>query len=551
MISSNTIKGSSLLKFCPNCRAELKFQGAKFCPACGYSLTDEVLEPRIPQEETSEEEKASKISVNELGNRFEEVVEKIFQAYGYKTERRKKMEGKSGTLSEVDIIADKLGKVIAIECKNYAEPIGIEKVRDFAQKLHDLGLGWKGIFISYSGFTDGAAQLAQYENIETWDHDEISEKWLTISVGRLTSHRGQFLILEYALPLTVDFLRATKIDHLNRDKIKVSNVELIYHPYIAIEYHFKAHFKDPTKKIHKFEDRDILYVDALDGHVLNPMPEKGLGILKKAIRSVVSKDARAQNERSKRLVHELQHNKSLREYSLNIENEFTVTNLKPITTPREAVKSCIDFITEKNSMEIHYTPKSKGDTRARFSETRTTKYVPKRENIRIIRKDIVVIPRWSIDFESFGTSYKKEILGCSGTLLEDTLSYCPQHFKIGAITIASKNAIAVCEVCGKSLCEDHIKRCPICNKWLCEEHGLGCSVCQNRFCKDHPSLTCQICTSPVCYACVLSCPICHKQYGRNHAIACDRCGTPVCPNCLVTTGLLRKTRTCKNCANIL
>ena len=72
------------------------------------------------------------------------------------------------------------------------------------------------------------------------------------------------------------------------------------------------------------------------------------------------------------------------------------------------------------------------------------------------------------------------MLACSGTILEDTLSHCPKHMKIGALRFSSNKSIAVCEVCGESLCETHVKPCPACGKWLCEEHGLDCSVCQNR-----------------------------------------------------------------------
>lgn len=205
--------------------------------------------PERAQEEGIPKEDKIRINITELGEKLEEVIEKIFQSDGFRTERRRRLEGRSGTSSEIDVIANKPGRTIAIECKNYAEPIGIEKVRDFSQKLQDLGHGWKGIFVSYSGFTEGAAQLAQYQNIETWDHDEISEKWLAISVGRGASHRGQFLILEYALPLKVGFVQATTLQHLNKDKIRVVNVELIYHPYFAIGYRFKTQARDPQNSV--------------------------------------------------------------------------------------------------------------------------------------------------------------------------------------------------------------------------------------------------------------------------------------------------------------
>ena len=532
--------------FCPDCGTKLIFSDAKFCPKCGYALKAKVVLEEEIVEDKGAKTKSLKASIYELGNRLEEVVEKIFRAKGYKTERRQRLQGKSGTRSEIDVIAKKSGRVIAVECKNYSSPVGIDKLRDFAQKLQDLGSEWNGIFVSYRGFTDGAAQFAQFRNIETWGHDEISEKWLTISVGRGESRKGQSLTLEYAMPLNVDFAQATQTRLQNKDKVKTSEAELIYHPYFAIQYSFKGQVKDPTKKLHKFEDRDTLFVDALDGNVLNPLPVKGASILTKAIKVVTSASARAETERNKKLLHELNSYSPLREYSLSIKDNYAVNKLKPIITPRQAVQSCIDFITEKNTREISYHPKTDDDSLFQMSKKKT--YIPKRRDIRIRRKDVVVVPRWSLNFDSFAKSYSKEIFACSGEVLEDTLSHCPKHFKLGAVKIVSKRTIAVCEVCGQSLCENHVKRCPICNKWLCEEHGIECSACQSLFCEEHMTLVCPICNSYICNSCVTECPICNLQYGVDHAVTCSRCRTNVCKNCVTTTGFIRKTRTCKKCA---
>lgn len=530
-------------KFCPNCGKQLNDPEANFCENCGFALKKKpVPEESIAGEEPYEEE-ALRVSIFDIGNKLEEVVEKIFRAQGYETERRKRLVGKSGTHSEIDVVAKKSGRIIAVECKNYAEPVGIEKVRDFAQKLQDLG--FEGIFVAYNGFTEGAEQFAQSQRIQMWDHGELSEKWLTISVGRVESRRGQSLTLEYALPLNIDFTNATHIELQNKDKVKVIDTELIYHPYLAIGYSFRGQVKDPTKKLHRFEEKDVLFVDALDGKVLNPMPEKGVGVLKKTLQTLVSTRAHVENERNKKLLKELRDKKPSAKYSLDIENDYRVSKLKPIIKPRQAIAASIDFIIDKNTQEIAYHPKTKDENF--FPETKYMTYVPKRNDIQITREDVIIIPRWSIDFDSLGRGYKKEILACSGTILEDTLSYCPKHFKIGALTIISKKTIAVCEICGQSLCEDHVKRCPVCNKWLCEDHGIECSECHNRFCKEHINLTCPICNLPLCNSCMIICPICNRHYGRKHAVKCDKCNILVCPDCVVTSGLIRKTRLCKKC----
>jgi len=537
-----------LPKYCPNCGVKLVISDVKFCSECGYALQVSIIleEATIEEKVPREEEEELTTSIYELGNRLEEVVEKIFQSRGFETERRRRLEGKSGTKSEIDIIAKKSGKTIAVECKNYSDPVSIDKVRDFSQKLQDLDLRWNGIFVSFSGFTSEASQFAQHNKIETWERDEISEKWLTLSVGRAESRKGQSLTLEYALPLNIDFNHATFIDLQNKDKIQVSNTELIYHPYFLIEYVLKDQFKDPTKKLHRFEDRDTLFIDALDGSIINPMPSKGVGVLEKTIKLVTSKRVRAENQRNKKLLQELRSYDQRRKYTLNIENDYQVNTPKHIITPGQAERMGYDFIIEKNTQIITYYPKTKGDYI--LPEIKAIKYIPKRTDIRINLRDIVVVPRWSVDFDSFGTSYAKEILACSGTILEDTLSFCPKHYKLAALTITSKKTVAVCEICGQSLCEEHVKRCPTCGKWLCEEHGVECSSCQTRFCKEHITQTCPFCNSAICNLCIITCPVCNTQYGKDHAMTCDKCGTLVCPNCVITTGFIRKTKTCKKCS---
>ena len=522
-------------------------ENAKFCQECGFALHAVSTSEQRITEEKIEGHKELKASIFELGNRLEEMVERILQAEGYVTVRRQRLVGKSGNQFEIDVIGKKSDRIIAIECKNYKEPVGLDKLTHFATKLEELGFKGKGIFVSPSDFTSDAAQFAQFRNIQTWTYDEITEKWMAVSLGRVESRKGQSLTVEYALPLNVDFIQATKIDLQNKDKIEFGKTpELIYHPYFSIEYSFKTQVKDPTKKLHKLEDKDTLFIDALTGRVLNPMPEKGIGILAKALKAVAFARVRSENERTKKLLQELRSKKPLRTYDIDIKNDYTVSKLRPIIRPREADGIAIDFVIEKNTQMITYYPET--DEESFFPETESISYTPRKTDIRIIRKEMVAIPRWSVEFDSLGTRYAREILACSGTVLEDTLSYCPRHFKLGAITIVSKKTVAVCEICGQSFCEDHVRRCPICSKWLCEEHGIDCDVCENRFCKEHISLTCPICDASICNSCAITCPICNVKYGKNHAVTCDKCRTLVCPNCVTTTGLIRKTRICKRCS---
>jgi hypothetical protein len=528
------------LSYCPNCGATLA-QKAKFCSECGNPLLGDTKADNSASETPIEE---SEVSIFELGNRLEEVVEKIYKSKGYITIRRQRLVGVSGTKSEIDIIAKRGNRAIAIECKNYSYPVGIDKVRDFSEKLRDVQMD--GVFVALNGLTYDASQFAEARHIETMDSGELAEKWLAISIGRGESRKGQSLKLDYALPLNVSFTQATKLHLLNKQQVKIANAELIFHPYFLTEYAFAAQFKDPTKGLHPFKDKDTLFVDALDGKVLNPLPEKGIGIFK-AIQTIASSNVRLQNARTKKILLELQGKTPQRHYDIEITEDYRVSKLKPAISLKQASESAIDFITEKNTCEINYTPKSEEDKL--FQESHSITFVPKRGDIRILRSDVIILPRWSVEFEALNKSYRREVLACSGTVLEDTMLYCPKHFQVGGISFSQKQTVAVCEVCGQSLCEKHLKRCLICNKWLCEEHGVDCEVCQSRFCKEHNIPTCSICNQPLCIACTTSCPICHTTYGIKHSLTCDICRQKVCPNCIITTGFIRKNRTCKGCVH--
>lgn len=544
---TNNVAWVQNTKYCPNCGNQLKFDQAKFCPDCGANLVaDEKLQeiqPSCSKVSQPVLEEAPEINVYELGKKLEDVVENIYKTKGYSTTRRQRIVGKSGTKSEIDIIARRGSRTIAIECKNYSSAVGIEKVRDFSEKLRDIELD--GVFISLNGLTQDAEDFAEARHIETMDSGELMEKWWAISVGRIETTRGQSLTLDYALPVNVGFSQATSISLANKEKVRISDAELIFHPYFFAKYSFYSTFKDPTKNIHKFKDEGTLFVDALDGKVLNTLPQRGLGILE-SIKNISSSTARTENARTKKLLTELQSKDPSSRYDIEVEQNYRANKLKPAISIKQALNAILDFIVEKNTFDIAYTPKGEEDEW--LSQRHHVTFVPKRSDIRILRKDVVVVPRWSIEFESLNKTYRKEILACSGQVLEDTMAYCPSHFKIGAFTLSQKRTIAVCEVCGQALCDDHVKPCAICGKWLCQEDAFECEVCKHRFCKQHKHIECLNCGGQVCNSCVKICPICHHEYSAKHSVACDKCGRDTCPKCLNTSGFIKKTRICADCS---
>ncbi|MGB9134184.1 MAG: restriction endonuclease [Candidatus Bathyarchaeia archaeon] len=520
-----------MVNFCPDCGEKLPLPNPRFCPNCGRQLAAR------GETERPEEERNVSASVQDLGKKLEECVEKILVGKGYVTERRKRIEGPRG-IHEIDIVAKRGNVTRAVECKNWKDPVGIEQIRNFWAKLQDIGSNWNGLFVSLEGFTEDAEGFAEACNIDRWDKDFLKEEWLAVGVGRATyAARGETRTVKNALPLNVNFSQASETILKNEEKTSVSGM-LSYHPYFVASYAYYAKFKDPTKETHTFKDEGKVFIDALDGAVLNPSPTKLAGTVKRTLKLLVSKEAREESKRNKRLVEELSRDSSLREYEVTGGDKFKVRILEPVASSSSATKSTIEFVTAKNTETIRYRAMTKG----KEPTIRTVTYAPKRQNINIKSITLVNVPRWDIDFEAFNKTYSREMLACSGTVLEDTLRNCPKHtgpFK--------KENIAVCEKCGQALCDKHVFACPTCGKWLCEEHGAACKSCHLVFCREHIPFTCALCNQPVCSGCRVACPICGREYGRDHTVSCSQCGKAVCTECVTVTGLIKKKRVCREC----
>ena len=517
-------------KFCPECGYRLLNENAKFCSECGYSFRElSVEKPEVK----SESEKYSP-NIYQLGEKLEEVVEKIFQAQGFETERRRRLKGKSGTINEIDILAKKGRRVIAVECKNLSTPVGISQVRDFTTKLEELKIS-KGYFASNTEFSSGAKQFAEHRNITLWTKDNLMEKFWSISIGRSVTQ--QKISIKNALPVNISFDEVIELHLKNKEKVELVESDLFFHPYFAVEYSFKADYKDPTKKIHKFREEGIVFIDALDGNILNQR-----GIKDKILKKFFSKeDGKIEPE----LLKELNY------YANNTSYEITVTSyhvklMKPQIQDRFAKKLATDFIINNNVKRISYRPKSTDS----ILDTKFVKFVPKKKNVLLKRTNFFYLPKWSISFLSGNVDYTREVFAFSGNKIEDTITYCSKHFgrELLSYIIQSKKSIAVCEICGQAFCEEHVKPCPSCGKWLCFEDGVLCASCGTLYCTEHVNQTCSICGKMICDACSSVCPICGNMYGKQHQITCDNCGAVICSECSSSKGLIRKKYYCVRCA---
>ena len=538
------------MKFCPECGA--KQEGSpKFCPECGTKFPQSLESPEVPQPASSSPEPTSfipsptpqpAINSHELGLRLEEVVESIYKADGYATQRRQHMKGVvRGYNNEIDILATRGNEKIAIECKNFKSPVGISQVRDFSVKIQDLGPGWRGVFVGYSDFTEDASQFAESRNIETLDRDEVKEKWFALSVGR-SGKRGEKITIEHGLPVNTGFIPATQLDLVNSEKVVVSDVKLIFHPYIRYPYHFKKVFLDPVKGKHTFDDRGTVVIDLLDNEILNSHDMRSVSGIAQTLTQTFTAKGRQENTRRKLILHEVLDNIPLSEITMKIGQDYRVTKLMVNYSKRDVNRIALEYIIDKNSRRVTYSV----DPGSMFSDTRDIDFIPEKKDIALDTGEVVYVPKWQIYFNAFGTVYTREVLACSGKKLEDTIAYCPNHFKVGVLAVHQKNS-AVCEKCGSAFCDAHIRQCAVCKIQICEDHSLICSSCKKAFCEDHISKICGICGEMVCDDCTQICKICGKEIGKDHMVKCDGCGSVVCSNCMTVSGLIKKKATCKKC----
>jgi hypothetical protein len=532
--------------FCTECGARLEGT-PKFCPECGKKLAEPsgiVNEAPVQEYNNIIPIPTSQPAINrhELGLKLEEVVDAIFKADGYSTQRRQRLKGiVRGYTNEIDIIAIRGNDKIAIECKNHISPVGISQVRDFAEKILDMGPEWRGVFVGYSDFTEDASEFAQCRNIEQLGHDEVMEKWFAVSVGR-SGKQGEKLVIEQALPVNNDFLKATSLDLVNKEKVKISDVKLIFHPYIRYKYSFSRKWRDPTKEMHHFNDKGVVVVDLLNNEIMNPPVVKDMGSISKTLSQALTSKGAHESYLRKIVLHEVIDNQPLSELTKTIGEDYRITKLAIDYSKRDVNRTAIEYIIDKNSKRISYSVQS----RDAFPDIRSIDFIPDRGDIALDTGEFVFVPKWFLHFNAFGTVFSREMLACSGKMLEDTIAHCPRHFKLGILEIKTKN-IGVCEKCGSGFCKSHGRQCEVCKMWLCDNHSILCSSCKRSFCREHISKTCSVCKKEVCNDCIIVCPVCGLEYGKDHAVQCNTCGKIVCGSCARTSGILKRVTTCKRC----
>ncbi len=119
---------------------------------------------------------------------FEHVIDALFRAHGYRTATNTIVVGRSGARHEIDILAsrqeDLLDARVAVECKNWSQPIDTAVVARARLIRDDLGLG-QMVIACPAGATPAARTTAAECGIAIWDRQELEQRLGAAAVGAL------------------------------------------------------------------------------------------------------------------------------------------------------------------------------------------------------------------------------------------------------------------------------------------------------------------------------------------------------------------------------
>jgi hypothetical protein len=555
------------MSFCSNCGAKIESENSKFCSNCGFSfelkkdvnkspkIQEKIESPSmetatasvVDEEETEESEYTTKNAYS-LGFQFEDTVEAILKAKGYNTQRRLRLDGINGK-SEIDILAIKKykgkEKKIAVECKNHKNSVPVKDVRDFISKLEDIGIP-NGLFVAYSNFSSEAESWGENYGLDLWNGDEVFEKFYELNVGRLNV--GDKVDFKFYLPAKVDYNNAVNIDFENKNKVEVSSAKLLWRPFYKVFYELNSVLTDPIKRKHRITDSGFFVVDALIKHT-QKQNDTATDIVKSISFGLLGKSAEEKKDEKEIGIHkkELRQNPE-RDFSISQPDNYKVIKFSPQISEAVARGETIDHVIQINTKTVDYEiPSKKKKSRNDFDipEIRECTLKPLRKDVSINDIQLIYVPKWEIELESGDFTYSRTISANSGTVIADNITNCNKHL---LKDILKKKNVAVCDVCGKALCKDHIFKCPTCCSLVCEIHSIQCIGCKARFCVDHIKNKCVECGEAVCGNCSLKCPICGETHCNKHMTKCDKCGKNVCTSCTRKEGsLIFKKTICKNC----
>jgi hypothetical protein len=212
------------LPYCAQCGKKYE-ETARFCSGCGIKLEPQIEEKAVSVNSSSSQPK--QVTIHEQGRRLESMLESVLRSQNFQTEMRKSVKGFSGNNWEIDVWAENDSKIIAVECKNYSNPIGTEKLTHFKQKIDEIkkvtSKPIEPLFVTSSYFSTEAENFAKAHSVLLWDYDQLSSQYMRTQLGRNNVDGHRF---DLALPIYTTYEEAIRLPLVNQDLVTLKKVIL-------------------------------------------------------------------------------------------------------------------------------------------------------------------------------------------------------------------------------------------------------------------------------------------------------------------------------------
>jgi Restriction endonuclease len=409
-----------------------------------------------------------------LGVKLEDFVEKILLKQGYtSTEKRQKLRGVSQALNEIDILARKGGRLIAIESKNYGEAriVHIKEIRDFHRKLQDLPQIHDGMFVTNARFSSEAEQFAKYNRVVLWDGEKLNRIHYLMEIGRFET-LDRDIELPAALPIIMSFDEFAKISLVNPLSLTLTDSKMTFLPYYLVEYALpkpkSEHRSDGQQQsmllsmIYRW--KDLTYTKP-NGNTINQNYEDYLHFVD-AISSKILQYYEIDETKTRELLLS-KTNKPISDTLVYHENNQILSDLRTIQPIQNyKLKQTGEYVFEIKDAQIHQSAAERIVLEQVVEETKL-----KHHEVIIKKSLLIFVPIWSATIESKNKDnhYLKRTLAASRTKLYDEMELCSKDYSSSVFRKAeTRKTFAACEHCGLVLCREHIL--PFDGRYLCAEH---------------------------------------------------------------------------------
>ncbi len=284
--------------------------------------------------------------------------------------------------------------------------------------------------------------------------------------------------IQNILPISLSYEDATRLYLRNHSAVRVISAGLDIHPYFIFDYTLNLARVDPTGHKHTIRNSGRYIIDAFSGKCIkNDNNHKGSNTVRGIIQSMFSKGAQnsnsindADSNERRILIEDLTTHESVSTYSLMTEGTHSISIVDDKISSTAARRILLENVVGDNIVYASYQIKK---PRGKIME-RKFRIKPMNNEVRIRKERLVQVPKWIITFKAAQINYRRCMMATSGKLVIDEIASCRnRYFSSGRFDNLSyegckKTSHAVCEICGYTLCVDHIFE--INDSFYCSDH---------------------------------------------------------------------------------